>query len=115
MVDFSGHLSPIALSANPRIVEAMTRVSDVRQALEQVSRAYEFQGFLVMVVPGKTCGSLSESVVMTNWPQDFIAAYDAAIKAHDGEGAADACRKHIERAAETAIAYLEQMPSPSRK
>ncbi|WP_426125183.1 helix-turn-helix transcriptional regulator [Pararhizobium sp. PWRC1-1] len=78
MVDFSGHLSPIALSANPRMVEAMTRASDVRQALEQVSRAYGFQGFLVMVVPGKTCGSLSESVVMTNWPQDFIAAYDAA-------------------------------------
>jgi LuxR family quorum sensing-dependent transcriptional regulator len=78
MVDFSGHLSSVALSANPRIVETMTRAADVRQALEQLSRAYRFLGFLVMRVPGKTCRSLSEAVVMTNWPQDFIAAYDAA-------------------------------------
>ncbi|OBZ92816.1 LuxR family transcriptional regulator [Pararhizobium polonicum] len=84
MVDFSGYLSSIALPAaqriaeTRRIAETMTREADVRQALEQVMRAYGFQGFMVMVVPGKACRSLSEAVVMTNWPKDFLASYDAA-------------------------------------
>ncbi|WP_455272524.1 helix-turn-helix transcriptional regulator [Rhizobium herbae] len=78
MVDFSGHLSPITVSADQRVAEAMTREADVRQALDKVSRAYGFTGFLVMVVPGKTCCSLADTVVMTNWPKDFLVNYDAA-------------------------------------
>ncbi|MBP1859463.1 helix-turn-helix transcriptional regulator [Rhizobium herbae] len=84
MVDFSGHLSSIALPADQRIAETqrfaqtMTREADVRQALEQVTSDYGFHGFLVMVVPGKSCRSLSDSVVMTNWPKDFLISYDAA-------------------------------------
>jgi LuxR family quorum sensing-dependent transcriptional regulator len=78
MVDFSGHLSPRTVAADPRETEEMTQEADVRQALENVSRIYGFHGFLVMVVPGKTCCSLSDTVVMTNWPTDFLINYDAA-------------------------------------
>ncbi|URK88400.1 autoinducer binding domain-containing protein [Rhizobium sp. RCAM05350] len=78
MVDFSGHLSPITVSADQRGAEAMTREADVRQALEKVSHTYGFTGFLVMVVPAKTCCSLADTVVMTNWPKDFLVNYDAA-------------------------------------
>lgn len=78
MVDFSGHLSPGTVAVGQRGTEEMTREADIRQALEKVSRLYGFQGFLVMVVPGKTCASLSDTVVMTNWPTDFLITYDAA-------------------------------------
>ncbi|MBL8584085.1 MAG: GntR family transcriptional regulator [Rhizobiaceae bacterium] len=37
----------------------------------------------------------------------------AAIKARDGQRAADACRVHIERAADTAIAYLAKVEEPT--
>lgn len=78
MADFSGHLSPITVAAEQRETEEMTREADIRQALEKVSHLYGFHGFLVMVVPGKTCCSLSDTVVMTNWPTDFLINYDAA-------------------------------------
>ncbi|CAN7211242.1 LuxR family transcriptional regulator [Pararhizobium sp. LjRoot255] len=78
MVDFRGHLSSVALSADPRIAGTMKREADVRQALEQVTDAYGFHGFVVMIVPAKSSSRLSESVVMTNWPNDFLASYDAA-------------------------------------
>jgi LuxR family transcriptional regulator, quorum-sensing system regulator BjaR1 len=78
MIDFRGHLSSIALSADPRIAKAMTREADIRQALEQVTDAYGFHRFVVMVVPAKGSHSLSDSVVMTNWPKDFLVSYDAA-------------------------------------
>jgi LuxR family transcriptional regulator, quorum-sensing system regulator BjaR1 len=78
MVDFSGHLSPMTVAADPREIGEMTREADIRQALEKVSRIYGFHGFLVMVVPGKSCCSLSDTVVMTNWPADFLSNYDAA-------------------------------------
>jgi LuxR family quorum sensing-dependent transcriptional regulator len=78
MVDFRGHLSSVALSADPRIAGTMKREADVRQALEQVTDAYGFHGFMVMVVPAKSCRSLAQSVVMTNWPKDLLVSYDAA-------------------------------------
>ena len=78
MVDFSGHLSPGTVATDQRGAEAMTREADVRQALEKVSHIYGFHGFMVMVVPAKTCCSLSDTVVMTNWPNDFLINYDAA-------------------------------------
>lgn len=78
MVDFSGHLSSIALAADPRAGEKMTREADIQKALEQVTDAYGFHGFMVMVVPAKTSRNLSDSVVMTNWPKDFLVSYDAA-------------------------------------
>lgn len=78
MVDFSGHLSPRTVAAEQRGPEAMTREVDVRQALEKVSHIYGFHGFVVMVVPAKTCSSLAQAVVMTNWPADFLINYDAA-------------------------------------
>jgi len=78
MIDFSGHLSSIVRSAAPRITEPLAREADIRQALVQVSDAYGFHGFIVMVVPAKSCRRLAESVVMTNWPNDLLSSYDAA-------------------------------------
>ena len=78
MLDFSGHLSSIGLSAGKRAAGGMTRDDDVRQALEHVAGSYGFRGFMVMIVPGKGSRTLSESVVMTNWPKDFFVSYDQA-------------------------------------
>ena len=78
MADFSGHLSPTTVAADLRETGEMMLETDIRQALEKVSRVYGFQGFLVMVVPGKSCCSLADTVVMTNWPTDLLINYDAA-------------------------------------
>lgn len=78
MVDFSGNLSSIALAPDKRVVGTMTKEADIRKALEQVTKAYGFHGFMVMVVPAKTCRALSDCVVMTNWPKDFLRSYDEA-------------------------------------
>lgn len=78
MLDFSGHLSYLASVADPRRVGSVMREGDVRQAIEQVTIAYGFQGFVVITVPAATARSLGESILMTNWPEDFIDNYDAA-------------------------------------
>lgn len=78
MVDFSGRLSPVMLASGRRLAGPAVKEMDIRQAFEQVTAAYGFHGFMVMVVPDKASRSLSQSVVMTNWPKDFLASYDAA-------------------------------------
>lgn len=78
MVDFSAHSSSHSLAGDPRVGGKLMRETDIRQVLEDVTKSYGFHGFLVMLVPSKTSRRLSDSVVMTNWPTEFLESYDAA-------------------------------------
>lgn len=77
MIDCSGQLSSISMSAVPRLCAPMMHETDIREALEQVAAAYGFNGIMVMLVPAKNSRILSQSVLMTNWPQELLVSYDA--------------------------------------
>lgn len=72
----------------------------VHQLLKLLHNRVTLLRITSMTQPGRLAHSVEE-----------IREIVAAIKARDGQLAADACRRHIERAAETAIAYLKQMPN----
>ncbi|MDQ0319345.1 DNA-binding CsgD family transcriptional regulator [Pararhizobium capsulatum DSM 1112] len=78
MNDFSRDVTSLALPKGVRISENLSHEDDLRQVFGQVMKAYGFDGYLVMFVPGKDTRLLSETVVMTNWSKKFLRSYDAA-------------------------------------
>ncbi len=78
LFDFSQTASGITPPVGHRIAEEMTDEDDVRRGLDGVARAYGFKGFMVMAIPGRESQSLADSMLLTNWPREFLQGYDEA-------------------------------------
>lgn len=75
-VDFSRHASSAALPAGARMVRSMTRRDHILSALDKLAQTYGFPFFTVSRVPARSTQKLSEAIVISNYPQDFLDLYD---------------------------------------
>lgn len=78
MNDFSRDVTSLALPTGARISTNLQGDDDLRHVFDQVTDAYGFEGYLVMLVPGRETHTLSEAVVMTNWSKKLLRSYDSA-------------------------------------
>ncbi|MQW85315.1 LuxR family transcriptional regulator [Sinorhizobium saheli] len=78
MINFSADISSLILPDGRSVSEPIDSEDEIRRALERVSDAYGFRGFMVLAVPDVGCHSLAAQVLLTSWPLEFLRRYDSA-------------------------------------
>lgn len=78
MVDFFHSDSFLAMPDAGRFDRLLATEHDVCAALKSVSRSFGMQGFMVLALPASPGASLSDSTIMTDWPDEMLESYDAA-------------------------------------
>lgn len=78
MIDFFRSDSFLAMPDPGRLDKHLTTEADVRATLKSISRSFGMQGFMVLTLPASPEASLSQSAILTDWPDEMLEGYDAA-------------------------------------